>query len=81
FENENISHELNKSINHDVSVYPSDKAIAISQDRLLEKSFMQDHGIDTAKFVNIDSLAKLQIAVDDHGLPAILITRRFGYDG
>lgn len=39
FENENISHELIKAINHDVNVYPSAKAIAISQDRLLEKSF------------------------------------------
>ncbi|MDE4976337.1 ATP-grasp domain-containing protein, partial [Francisella tularensis subsp. holarctica] len=65
----------------EVSVYPSAKAISIYQDRLLEKSFMQDHGIATAKFVNIDSLAKLQSAVDDHGLPARLKTRRFGYDG
>lgn len=81
FENENISHELIKAINHEVNVYPSAKAIAISQDRLLEKSFMQDHNIATAKFVNIDILAKLQSAVVEHGLPAILKTRRFGYDG
>ncbi|MBK2259303.1 5-(carboxyamino)imidazole ribonucleotide synthase [Francisella philomiragia] len=81
FENENISHELIKAINHDVNVYPSAKAIAISQDRLLEKSFMQDHGIATAKFVNIDSLDKLEKAVLDYGLLAIVKTRRFGYDG
>ena len=81
FENENISHELIKAVNHEVNVYPSAKAIAISQDRLLEKSFMQDHGIATAKFVNIDSLDKLQEAVREYGLPAIVKTRRFGYDG
>ncbi|AIT09288.1 phosphoribosylaminoimidazole carboxylase [Candidatus Francisella endociliophora] len=81
FENENISDELIKTINHEVNVYPSAKAIAISQDRLLEKSFMQDHGIATAKFVNIDSLEKLEEAVKKHGLPAIVKTRRFGYDG
>lgn len=81
FENENISHELIKAINHEVSVYPSAKAIAVSQDRLLEKSFMQDHGIATAKFVNVDSLEALQSAVDEYGVPAIIKTRRFGYDG
>lgn len=81
FENENISHELIKAVNHEVNVYPSAKAIAISQDRLLEKSFMRDHGIETAKFVNIDSLEKLEGAVKEHGLPAIVKTRRFGYDG
>lgn len=81
FENENISDELIKAINHEVNVYPSAKAIAISQDRLLEKSFMQDHGIVTAKFVNIDSLEKLENAAKEYGLPAIVKTRRFGYDG
>jgi 5-(carboxyamino)imidazole ribonucleotide synthase len=81
FENENISHELIKAINHEVSVYPSAKSIAVSQDRLLEKSFMQDHGIATAKFVNIDSLEALQKATGEYGIPAIIKTRRFGYDG
>lgn len=65
FENENISHELIKAINHEVNVYPSAKAIAVSQDRLLEKSFMQDHQIATAKFVNIDSLAILESAISE----------------
>ncbi|KEI35374.1 phosphoribosylaminoimidazole carboxylase ATPase subunit [Francisella sp. W12-1067] len=81
FENENISHELIQAINHEVNVYPSAKSIAISQDRLLEKSFMQDHGIATAQFANIDSLVKLEKAVKEFGLPAIVKTRRFGYDG
>ena len=81
FENENISHELITAINKEVNVYPSAKSIAISQDRLLEKSFMQDHGIETAKFVNIESLEGLETAVKKHGLPAIIKTRRFGYDG
>ncbi|MGQ4005608.1 5-(carboxyamino)imidazole ribonucleotide synthase [Francisellaceae bacterium CB300] len=81
FENENISHELISAINDEVNVYPSAKSIAISQDRLLEKSFMQDHGIEVAKFVAIDSLETLQNAVAEHGLPAIIKTRRFGYDG
>lgn len=81
FENENISHELIKAINHDINVYPSAKAIAISQDRLLEKSFMRDHDIQTAVFENIGSLKDLELSVKNHGLPAIIKTRRFGYDG
>ncbi|QIV95748.1 5-(carboxyamino)imidazole ribonucleotide synthase [Allofrancisella inopinata] len=81
FENENISYELIQAINHEVKVYPSAKSIAISQDRLLEKSFMQDYSIATAQFANIDSLAKLKKAVKEFGLPAIVKTRRFGYDG
>ena len=81
FENENISHELISIINSEINVYPSAKSIAISQDRLLEKSFMQDHGIAVADFIKIDSLETLQKAVAEHGLPAIIKTRRFGYDG
>ena len=81
FENENISHELISTINNQTSIYPSAKAIAISQDRLLEKSFMQSYGIEVAKFVDFDDLETLQKAVDEHGIPAIIKTRRFGYDG
>lgn len=81
FENENISYELISAIEHEMSTYPSAKAIAVSQDRLLEKSFMQDHGIEVTKFVGVDSLVTLEKAVAEHGLPAIIKTRRFGYDG
>ena len=81
FENENISHELISTINNEVSVYPSAKSIAISQDRLLEKTFMQDCGIEVAKFVDVDSLETLQKATAEYGIPAIIKTRRFGYDG
>ncbi len=81
FENENISHELIEAINHEVNVYPSAKSIAISQDRLLEKTFMQDHGIAVADFLNVDSLEALQQATAKYGLSAIIKTRRFGYDG
>ncbi len=81
FENENISHELISAINKEVPVYPSAKSIEISQDRLLEKIFMNDNGISTANFEVVDSLDSLKSAVDMHGLPAIVKTRRFGYDG
>ena len=81
FENENISHELISEINKSVNVYPSAKSIEISQDRLLEKTFMNDNGITTANWETVDSLESLKLAINKHSLPGIVKTRRFGYDG
>ena len=81
FENENINYKLIDEINKNVNIYPSSKAIKISQDRLLEKSFMQNNGIETAIFEEINSLNDLSSAIEKHSYPAIIKTRRFGYDG
>lgn len=64
-----------------VPLRPGAKALAITQDRLAEKSFVRDLGIETAPFAAVDSLADLEVAVAQLGLPAVLKTRRFGYDG
>lgn len=64
-----------------VTVTPSAEALALSQDRLLEKNLFHELGIPTAPFAAIDSLADLQSAVTTIGLPAVLKTRRLGYDG
>ncbi|MFG1461997.1 5-(carboxyamino)imidazole ribonucleotide synthase [Xanthobacter sp. DSM 24535] len=64
-----------------VPVRPGTKALAITQDRLLEKSFVRDLGIETAPFAAVDDFAGLEAAVVAIGLPAVLKTRRFGYDG
>jgi 5-(carboxyamino)imidazole ribonucleotide synthase len=64
-----------------VPVRPGPKVLQIAQDRLLEKQFAQKLKIPTAKFHAVDNLADLQRAVLQTGLPAILKTRRFGYDG
>ncbi len=62
-------------------VAPSSKALRITQDRVLEKSFARDAGIGTVDFYEINSLADLQSALGQSGLPALLKTRREGYDG
>ena len=62
-------------------LYPDRRALATSQDRMTEKTFLQPLGLATAAFAPIDSLADLQTALSRLGLPAILKTRRFGYDG
>jgi 5-(carboxyamino)imidazole ribonucleotide synthase len=60
---------------------PSRAALAASQDRLLEKTFLCDLGLQTAPFADIATQDDLVRAVDDIGLPAILKTRTMGYDG
>ncbi|GAB4223456.1 MAG: 5-(carboxyamino)imidazole ribonucleotide synthase [Francisella sp.] len=77
FEKENIPLNLIKELLHQINIYPSAKAISICQDRLCEKTFLQEHGIATANFVNIDSLKSLQDAVAKYGLPAILKKRKY----
>jgi 5-(carboxyamino)imidazole ribonucleotide synthase len=60
---------------------PGARALAVSQDRLTEKTFMRELGITTAPFANIASLDDLTTALPDIATPSILKTRRFGYDG
>ena len=62
-------------------VYPGRKALRISQDRLVEKAFLGDMGLGTAPFAAVDDAEDLAEAMGEIGLPAILKTRRFGYDG
>ena len=61
--------------------YPPIKALEVSQDRYDEKCFLRDAGIPTAAFANIDSVADCLPALELTGLPAVLKTRRMGYDG
>jgi 5-(carboxyamino)imidazole ribonucleotide synthase len=62
-------------------VYPDSRALAVSQDRLAEKTFMAELGLATAPFCAVDDAGGLARAVAQIGRPAILKTRRFGYDG
>ncbi|WP_424990504.1 5-(carboxyamino)imidazole ribonucleotide synthase [Fluviibacterium sp. S390] len=62
-------------------IRPTRKALAVSQDRMTEKTFLQDLGLTVAPFAAVDSAADLEAALGTIGAPAILKTRRFGYDG
>ena len=64
-----------------VPLRPNAAALATSQDRLVEKSFIAELGIGTAPFRAVDSEQDLVEALEALGAPAILKTRRFGYDG
>ena len=62
-------------------VLPDPQVLATTQDRLTEKTFVSQLGIRTARFAKIDSPADLAGALAAVGRPAVLKTRRFGYDG
>jgi 5-(carboxyamino)imidazole ribonucleotide synthase len=62
-------------------VRPNRRALAISQDRLLEKDFLTGLGLTCAPFAPVQTLDDLQAAVAKIGTPAILKTTRLGYDG
>lgn len=62
-------------------LHPSPAALATTQDRLVEKSFIAGLGIETAAFASVADAAALEQAIAVIGLPAVLKTRRFGYDG
>jgi 5-(carboxyamino)imidazole ribonucleotide synthase len=62
-------------------VHPPPDALGVSQDRLVEKRFFRELGIPTPGFVPVDKRPALDQAVATLGLPAVLKTRRLGYDG
>ena len=81
YEFENIPTEALDLLEAHRPIRPGREALRVSQDRLTEKNFLQDLGLKTAPFADISDLASLNEAVDQIGAPAILKTRRFGYDG
>ncbi len=62
-------------------VLPNRKILETTQDRLAEKDFVRQLGIGTADYADVSSAAALRAAIAKIGLPAVLKTRRFGYDG
>jgi 5-(carboxyamino)imidazole ribonucleotide synthase len=75
------SENIEAAVLSDLNLYPNAQAIAIAQDRLLEKDFLREQGIATAPYAAVDSLRDLHNALDTIGAPSILKTRRLGYDG
>lgn len=62
-------------------IRPNRQALATSQDRLTEKTFLQSIGLATAPFAAVDDAQSLEAALAEIGAPAILKTRTLGYDG
>jgi 5-(carboxyamino)imidazole ribonucleotide synthase len=62
-------------------VLPNRKILETTQDRLAEKDFVTRLGIGTAGYADVSTVSDLREAIMRIGLPAVIKTRRFGYDG
>jgi len=81
YEFENVPAETAAFLAARVAVVPDPTILATTQDRLAEKNFVTGLGIPTAAFAEVSSPNDLRAAVERIGRPAVLKTRRFGYDG
>ncbi len=81
WEFENVSLSAVQAMAKRAVVHPDPKVLAVKQDRLDEKKFLQSLGIETAPYAEVSSRQQLTDAIARIGLPAVLKTRRDGYDG
>lgn len=78
---ENVPADSLEYLHGAVEVRPNAGALAAAQDRLTEKHLFVELGLDTPAFAPVSSRPELAAAVEQVGLPAVLKTRRLGYDG
>ncbi|MEW9571132.1 5-(carboxyamino)imidazole ribonucleotide synthase [Rhodanobacter sp. Si-c] len=81
FDFENVPAETAQWLAERVAVFPNPRALAVAQDRLAEKTLFRECGLATPEFMAVDDRAGLDRALAVVGAPAILKTRRLGYDG
>jgi len=81
YEFENIAVGALSALAGKVALHPPCEALAVAQDRLGEKRFVAGLGGRPAPFAAVSTRAELDKALAAIGAPAILKTRRFGYDG
>jgi 5-(carboxyamino)imidazole ribonucleotide synthase len=78
---ENVPAEALERLARGRVVRPPVEAVAVAQDRIAEKTFLQDAGFATAPFRAVRSAADLGAALVEIRTPALLKTSRLGYDG
>lgn len=78
---ENVPVEAIRAVERHVPVRPGERALYIAQQRAREKGFLREHGFPTVPFAHVTTLDELRAALDAVGLPAVVKTAAFGYDG
>ena len=81
YEFENVPSATARLLSGRRPVLPDQKILQTTQDRLAEKDFITKLGIGTAAYAEVSTVEGLRSAVSRIGLPAVIKTRRFGYDG
>ena len=81
FDFENVPAESAEWLAARVPVFPSPRALAVAQDRLVEKTLFRNLGIPVGDFAAVATQAELEAAVARIGSACVVKTRRLGYDG
>lgn len=81
YEFENVPVDSAQFLNRRAPVFPPPEALKVAQDRITEKSFFDGQAIPTPRFLAVNTWDDLKNALNEIGLPSVLKTRRFGYDG
>lgn len=81
YEFENIPTRSLDALEDHAPIRPGREALRVSQDRLVEKDYLTALGLRTAPYADVLNTGALALALTEIGVPAILKTRRFGYDG
>jgi 5-(carboxyamino)imidazole ribonucleotide synthase len=81
FEFENVPVETVAIASRVSDLRPGARSLELTQDRLVEKNFINEAGALTVPYLAVDCLEDLEAAATQLGYPIVLKTRRFGYDG
>ena len=81
FEFENVPAATLNVVAHHTAVRPDGSVLHATQHRVREKTFLADHGFPVTPFRVVRSLQEAQAAAESLGLPGVLKTAAFGYDG
>lgn len=81
YEFENVPVEAARLLEAEVALFPPSRALEVSQDRVTEKRFLNEIGIDTAPFLPVDNNDDLERGLARFNGQGVLKTRRLGYDG
>ncbi len=81
FEFENVPSATVDAAAEFVNVFPRGEILHITQNRLREKTFLSENGFPVTPFRHVKTIKDLRIAVESLGMPCVLKTAGFGYDG
>ena len=81
FEFENVPMKTAELVSQHTPVRPAGSVLHVTQNRLREKSFLHAAGFPVTPFLPVHNLADLSAALEQFGVPAVLKTAEWGYDG
>ncbi|WP_273836002.1 5-(carboxyamino)imidazole ribonucleotide synthase [Guptibacillus sedimenti] len=81
YEFENITHDTAKWLEENAYMPQGGELLRVTQDRYVEKTAIQDSGLQVAPFEPVGSHQEFMVALEKIGLPSVLKTRTGGYDG